>query len=163
MMHELLLLVNYCNMTDYDFLINKVKTRAIYLRQSPFLFVLLSFSSFSVFPACFSFFFFLSLLEQMVGRDYPENNSDWTSYNTKMNIERYLHLWLYSLALSIALVTERKRDLLGMLEHIVAVCGYKSFQTRSYIKRPPLLVSDVINMSRTRDKEKIWVQDRNWN
>ena len=76
MIHELLLLVNYCNMTDYDFLINKVKTRAIYLRQSPFLFVLLSFSSFSVFPACFSFFFFLSLLEQMVGRDYPENNTE---------------------------------------------------------------------------------------
>ena len=71
-----------------------------------------------------------------------------------MNIQKYLHLWLHSLVLSVALVTERKRDLLGVLEHIVAVCGYKSFQTRSYIKRPRLLGSDVINMSRTWDKEK---------
>ena len=72
-----------------------------------------------------------------------------------MNIQKYLHLWLYTLALSIALVTERKSDLVGTLEHIVAVCGYKSFQTRSYIKRPPLLGSDAINMSRKWDKEKI--------
>ena len=49
-----------------------------------------------------------------------------------MNIQKYLHLWLYSLAL----VTERKRDLLGTLEHCMRVR------------------SDVIHMSRARYKER---------
>ena len=67
MMHELLLLVNYCSMTDYDFLLN-IRSKLSYIPGAISFFVCASFFFFFLNFSSLFFFLLFSLFARINGR-----------------------------------------------------------------------------------------------